>query len=65
MKTIIEKIFQLRSVAQPSNGRLYAKTARRKEKAAPGNGLTLSPECFNVRGVSAREREHARRNPAP
>lgn len=67
MKTLIEKLFaHFDMAAQPAGGILFkVKNIQTKRKSSKQIPLTtLSPECYNIRGLSKKAGD-IRRTPAP
>ncbi len=67
MKTLIEKLFaQFEMAAQPAGGILSkVKNIQSKRKSSKQIPMaTLSPECYNLRGLSKKAGD-VRRTPAP
>ena len=66
MKTLFEKlIIQFETIAHPAGG--WFKTTGTQRKRKTGNLVplsTLSPECYNIRGL-AKKSGGTRRTPAP
>jgi hypothetical protein len=54
------------NVLHPASGWADSNTEKRKKKAArlTAGALTVSPECYNIRGASKKQ-DKLRRNPAP
>ena len=63
MKTLLEKLFvQFDFISMPASN-WFSSTEKKVQikKSKP----VLSPECFNVRGMSIKKEAHPRRNPMP
>ena len=67
MKNLLEKLFaQFEAVAHPASGNWFKvkniQSKRKSSKQIPFT--TLSPECYNIRGLSKKAGD-VRRTPAP
>ncbi len=67
MKTDLQQtVVGIEQVAHPASGSFKASQGQRKRKARKiGSAPILSPECFNVRGGSAKKGASIRFTPAP
>lgn len=67
MKTFFEKlIVEIETVAHPAGGWFKAKESQRKRKVQKRiQGITPSPDCFNIRGGTSKKGVNMRRTPAP
>jgi hypothetical protein len=67
MKTNFGKpMVEFETVAHPASGWFKATESQRKRKAQKRmQGITPSPDCFNIRGGASKKGVNMRRTPAP
>lgn len=53
------------NVLHPASGWSDGNPEKRKRKTKRTSTLQVSPECFNIRGGTAKKQDKLRRNPAP
>lgn len=66
MHTYLRNLFvYFENVLHPASGGSDSNPEKRKRKSKKNGGLQASPECYNIRGGSAKKQDKLRRNPAP
>ena len=67
MKTFFEKLLiQFEFISHPAGGWFFKSTETGKRKTSKKlPHIVLSPECYNVRGVSSKKQNSNRHTPAP
>jgi predicted cupin superfamily sugar epimerase len=65
MKTFFEKLLiQFEFISHPAGG-WFSKSTRKRKSSKELSHTVLSPECYNVRGVSSKKQNFNRHTPAP
>jgi hypothetical protein len=66
MKTFIEKLFvHLDAISHPDSGWLWHTTPIHRKKESNSENVIQSPDCFNIRNNSVKNKDMVRRNPMP